>query len=150
MDPSSDMPGISSEPPLSEAGQAALRSAFLQSLCSLPFSPGALISRTLWVVFIGASGAWTRATLPVDDRLGMPDEKSISGLCDLIASLISPPLCHGYEKAMIVLRRPGGAEISEADAHIFRLVRQATADRKTMPWVFQVVGPAGIRQVTEA
>jgi hypothetical protein len=65
------------------------------------------------------------ATLPVDDRLDMPDRKSIAGLCDLVGSLISPPLCHDDEKAMIVLRRPGPAEIGEADAYIFRLVRQA-------------------------
>jgi hypothetical protein len=144
------VPGISHELPLSDAAQAALRSAELQCLCSLPFSPGDLISRSLWIIFIGARGAWTRAALPVDDKLDMPDETSIGGLCDLIASLISPPLHHCDEKAMIVLRRPGPAEVSEADAHIFRLVRQATAGRKTMPWVFHVVGPAGIRQVTRA
>lgn len=150
MDPFSDIPGISYELPLSEAGQTALRSAELQSLCSLPFGPGALISRSLWLIFIGARGAWTRATLPIDDRLDMPDQKSIGDFCNLIASFISPPLVYPDEKAMIVLRRPDEAEISEADAHIFRLVRQATAGRKTMPWAFHVVGPGGIWQVTEA
>jgi hypothetical protein len=32
-------------------------------------------------------------------------------------------VCHGDEEAMIVLRRPGLMEISEADAYIFRVVR---------------------------
>ncbi len=41
---------------------------------------------------------------------------------------------------MIVLRRPGAAEINEADAYIFGLVRQASADRKTAPWTFHLVG----------
>lgn len=50
---------------------------------------------------------------------------------------------------MIVLRRPGPAEISEADAYIFRLVRQAAIGRETAPWTFHVVGPDGIREVTE-
>jgi len=110
---------------------------------------GALISRSLWVIFIGEWGVWTHATLPVDDRLDMPDRKSITGLCALVGSLMSPPLCHDDEKAMIVLRRPGPAEISEADAYIFRLVRQAAIGRETAPWAFHVVGPDGIREVTE-
>jgi hypothetical protein len=150
MDSFSDMPGICYELPLSEAGQAALRSAELQCLCSLPFNPGDLISRSLWLIFIGPRGAWTRATLPIDDRLDMPDQESIGFFCNLIANSISPPLANSDEKAMIVLRRPDQAEISEADSHIFRLMRQATAGRKTMPWAFHVVGPGGISQVTEA
>jgi hypothetical protein len=47
----------------------------------MPFESGALISRSLWVIFIGEWGVWTRAVLPVDDRLDMPDGKSITGLC---------------------------------------------------------------------
>jgi hypothetical protein len=94
-------------------------------------------------------GVWIHATLPVDDRLDMPEKENITGLCDLIGSLISPPRCHDDEKAMIVLRRPGPPGISEADAHIFRLVRQAAACRETAPWAFHVVGPDGIREVTE-
>jgi hypothetical protein len=43
---------------------------------------------------------------------------------------------------------PGRAEISEADAHIFRLVRQALVGREAAPWAFYVVGPDGIRDVT--
>ena len=50
---------------------------------------------------------------------------------------------------MIVLRRPGSPEISKADAHIFRQVRQAAARQKTAPWAFHVAGPAGTREVTE-
>jgi hypothetical protein len=79
----------------------------------------------------------------------MPDRKSITGLCDLVGSLITPPVCHDDEKAMIALRRPGPTEISEADAYIFRLVRQAAIGRETAPWTFHVVGPDGIREVTE-
>jgi len=49
-------------------------------------------------------------------------------------------VCDDDEKAMIVLRRPGPAEISEADAYIFRLVRQAAIGRETAPWTVHVVG----------
>ena len=75
----------------------------------------------------------------------MPDRGNIAGLCDLAGSLIRPPLCHDDEKTMIVLRRPGPMQISEADAYIFRLVRQVCAGRKTAPWAFHVVGPGGTR-----
>jgi len=115
----------------------------------MPFAPGVPISRSLWVIFIGEWGAWTHAVLPVDDSLGMPDDENLTGLCDLIGSLLRPPRCHDDKKAMIVLRRPGSPEISEADAHIFRQVRQAAARRETAPWAFHVAGPAGTREVTE-
>lgn len=136
--------------PLSEADQTALRPALLHELGALPFRPGAPISRSLWVIFIGEWGVWTHATLPVDDRLDLPDEENITGLCDLVGIHIRPPGCHDNEKAMIVLRRPGPAELSKADAHIFSLVRQAAAGRETAPWVFYMVGPEGIREVTDS
>jgi hypothetical protein len=131
MDTLSNASGTKYELPLSEADQTALRPALLRDLGALPFGLGALISRSLWVIFIGKWGVWTHATLPVDDRLDMPDEENITGLCALVGSLIRPPLCHDDEKAMIVLRRPASAEISEADAHIFRLARQAGAMLET-------------------
>ena len=149
MDTLSNMSNTNYELPLSEADQTALRPALLHDLGALPFRPDALISRSLWVIFIGKWGVWTHATLAVDDRLDIPDKENISGLCDLVGSLMSPPLCHDDEKAMVGLRRPGPAEISEADAHIFRLVRQAAVGRVTSPWAFYLVGPDGIRQVTE-
>ncbi len=149
MDTLSNASDTNYELPLSEADQTALRPVLLRDLGALPFGPGALISRSLWVIFIGKWGVWTRATLAVDDTLEMPDEENITGLCDLVGSLIRPSLCHDDEKAMIVLRRPGSAKISEADAYIFHLVRQAAVGRKTAPWVFYVAGPDGIREVTE-
>jgi hypothetical protein len=112
MDTVSDIPDTSYELPLSEADQAALRPALLRDLGAMPFTPGAPISRSLWVIFIGEWGAWTHAVLPVDDSLGMPDDENLTGLCDLIGSLLRPPRCHDDEKAMIVLRRPGSPEIS--------------------------------------
>ena len=84
MDTLGDTSNTNYELPLSEADQAALRPALLHDLGALPFKPGALISRSLWVIFIGKWGVWTHATLPVDDRLDMPDEENITGLCDLI------------------------------------------------------------------
>ena len=145
----SDTSDTSYELPLSEADQTALRPVLLHDLAALPFRPGVLISRSLWVIFIGRWGVWTHATLPVDNRLDMPDKENITGLCDLVGSLIRQPLCHDNEKAMIVLRRPGSVKISEADRHIFRLVRQASGGRVTASWTFYLVGPDGIREVAE-
>ena len=149
METLSNIPHTSYDLPLSEADQTALRPALLRDLGAMPFEPGALISRSLWVMFIGECGVWTRSVLPIDDRLDMPDEGHLTGLCDLVGSLMRPPPCHDDEKAMIALRRPGPAEISEADAYIFRLVRQAAVGRETAPWTFHVVGPDGIHEVTE-
>ena len=145
----SNTSGTNYELPLSEADQTALRSALLHHLGALPFRQDVLISRSLWVIFIGKWGVWTHATLPVDDRMGMPERENITGLCDLVGSLIRPPLCHDNEKAMIVLRRHGSSKISEADRYIFRLVRPAVVGRETAPWAFYLVGPDGTRELTE-
>jgi len=79
MDTLSNMSNTNYELPLSEADQTALRPALLHDLGALPFRPDALISRSLWVIFIGKWGVWTHATLPVDDRLDMPDERTSLG-----------------------------------------------------------------------
>ena len=76
MDTLSDIPDTGYELPLSEADQATLRPALLRDLGAMPFTPGAPISRSLWVIFIGEWGAWTYAVLPVDDSLGMPDDET--------------------------------------------------------------------------
>ena len=81
MDTLSDIPDTSYELALSEADQAALRPALLRDLGSMPFAPGATISRSLWVIFVGEWGTWTHAVLPVDDSLGMPDDENLTGLC---------------------------------------------------------------------
>lgn len=144
----SDRSGTSYQLPLSESDQTALRPVVLQRLGAMPFTTDAPFSRIIWIIFVGRWGVRTRATLPVDGRLDKPDEGIITGLCDLVGSIISRPLCHDEEQAMIALRRPGPVEVSEADAYIFRLVREASAGRKTAPWTFHVVGPTGTREIT--
>lgn len=149
MDTFNGISGTRYEPPLSESDQTALRSAFLRDLAAQPFIPGALISRSIWVIFVGRRGVQVRATLPIDDRVDKPDEENITSLCDLAGSLISSPLRESDEKAAIVLHRPGPTEISEADTYIFRLMHKACASRKAAPWTFHVVGPGGSREIME-
>jgi len=62
MDTLSDISDTRYELPLSEADQTALRPALLHDLGAMPFGPGALISRSLWVIFIGDS--WPAALTP--------------------------------------------------------------------------------------
>ena len=56
MDTLSDIPDTSYELPLSEADQAALRPALLRDLGALPFTPGAPVSRSLWVIDVAGPG----------------------------------------------------------------------------------------------
>src|SRR6202008_746842 len=53
MDTLSNRSDASYEIPLSEADQTALRPALLHDLGAMPFESGTLISRNLWVIFIG-------------------------------------------------------------------------------------------------
>jgi hypothetical protein len=40
-------------------------------LGTLPFGPDDVITRSLWLVYVGEWGIWTHASLPVDNRLDM-------------------------------------------------------------------------------
>jgi hypothetical protein len=132
---------------LSEIEVTAARDDVPRDLGMLPFEHGAAFTRSLWVIFIGAQGIWTHAALPVDDRLDLPDREHITRLSDVVAMFLTRPLCHDHdEEALIVLRRPADAAISEADAYVFRMVCEATANRDTAPWTFHVAGPDGARQ----
>jgi hypothetical protein len=147
MDTLSNPMGTEPEPPLTEAGQAALRDYVLRRLGTMPFQPGALISRSLWLILICQWGVQTRATLPIDDELGRPEPDNIAGWCDLLARFIDHPM--DDETALVALRRPGPAKISDADRYIFRVMCEAAAGRQTMPWAFYVTGLDGVQELTE-
>ncbi|HXC85307.1 MAG TPA: 1-acyl-sn-glycerol-3-phosphate acyltransferase [Trebonia sp.] len=132
--------------PLTEAGLDAARHEVAWTLGDLPFHPGAA-SRSLWVVFLGAAGVWTHAVLPVDNALDKPDPGHITHLSEIVGMTLEFPLSRGSgEEALVVLRRPAPAAISEADAHVFRVVCEAAAARETAPWRFYVTGPDGARE----
>jgi hypothetical protein len=135
------------EPPLTEAGQAALQDELLRRLGTMPFPPGALISRSLWLILICPWGFRNPAVLPVDDRLDLPEPDDIARWCDVLAHFMDHP--RDDETALVVLRRPGAAKISDADKYIFRVMCEATAGLQTMPWAFYATGPDGVQQVTE-
>jgi hypothetical protein len=133
--------------PLTAADIALAHYDVPRDLGALPFGPNDKITRSLWVVFVGEWGIWTHATIPLDNRLDMGDEDDIARMCDLVGSLIRPPGCHEGEEAIVVLRRPAPPDPSPADERIFRLVREAAANRETAPWSFFVAGPDGAREL---
>jgi hypothetical protein len=130
---------------LTEDELVAARADVPHRLGTLPFLPGTA-SRSLWVVFLGETGVWTHAVLPVDDRLDKPDPDHIAHLCKMVGMGLTYPLSYANEEALVVLRRPAPAAISEADAYIFRLVCEAAVARGTAPWRFYVTGPDGSRE----
>jgi hypothetical protein len=133
--------------PLSAADLLLAHYDVPRDLGTLPFGPDDTITRSLWVVFVGEWGIWTRASLPLDNRLDMGDPDDIARMCELVADLIGPPGCHDDETALVVLRRPAPPVPSPADQRIFRLVRDAAATRKTAPWSFFITGPDGAREL---
>ena len=133
--------------PLSAADLLLAHYDVPRDLGARPFGLKDSITRSLWVIFVGEWGIWTRASLPLDNRLDMGDVDDIARMCDLAASLIEPPGCHEGEEALIVLRRPAPPDPSPADQRIFRLVRDAAATRETAPWSFFIAGPGGAREL---
>jgi hypothetical protein len=100
-------------------------------------------SRSLWVVFAGYWGVWTRAVIPVDNQLDPGDRVTLGAKCDEVADLLVKPECYDLVIAAVVLRRPAPATPSRADRQIFRLLTKAAATRDTVPWSFYVTGPDG-------
>jgi hypothetical protein len=109
--------------PLSAADLALAHFGVPRKLGTLPFGPDDKITRSLWV----------------------PDPDGIAVDCGVIARMMERPLPD--EIAFVVLRRPGPAEISEADQYILRVLCHAAAGRQTAPWRFYVTGPDGVRRV---
>ncbi|MBV9448449.1 MAG: hypothetical protein JO345_21400 [Streptosporangiaceae bacterium] len=139
------------EPWSVDPDQAAFRDEVLHHLAGLPFDTDGKISRTLWLIYVAPwRQTWTKAVLPLDDSLDVPDRKDIEGWCDLMALFLKRPAVYDGE-ALVALRRPGTmrAGISEADEYIFRALCEATARRDTVPWAFYVTGPDGVWEVTE-
>jgi hypothetical protein len=139
MDTLSRTPANPPELPLTESEQAALCDDLLHELAGLPLPRGALIKRSLWLITIGPWGSWTHAVIPVDGNLDRPEPGAIAGWCDLIATFMEHgPLFDDAETALVVLRRPGTASLSDADEYIFRVLCEAVARRGTAPWAFYV------------
>jgi hypothetical protein len=97
-------------------------------------------------MFLCSWGIQTRTVIPVDDKLHLPDPDEIVAWRDLVA------LCTEHagpdQEALVVLRRPGKADISDANEYIFRVMSCAAASRDTAPWTFYVTGPDGVRKVS--
>jgi hypothetical protein len=134
--------------PFTSAKLAATRNDVPCELGLLPFEDGAHFTRSIWVVYISEWTTWTHVIIPVDNRLDMPDPDMITSLCGLVANAITRWHSHiEDEEALVVLRRPGPRGVSDADWHIFRLVREAAAGRDTAPWSFHIATPGGAREL---
>jgi len=101
-------------------------------------------SRSLWVTFIGEWGVWTRAVVPVDDRLDAGDPATVAAKCAEVADLLVSPDCYGAVIAVVVLRRPDSSKPTRSDRYIARRVAKAAAGRPDIvPWSFSVTGFEG-------
>ena len=148
MDDFTEIPVSPPPVPLTESGQASLADEVLRRLATLPIPPGALCTRSAWVIMISPYGVMTRAVLPIDNRRNRPEPVATADLCDLIAMFIDRSgLATDDQMALIVLHRPGPARVSDADRYIFRLLCEAAARRDTIRWAFYVVTPPGIQKL---
>jgi hypothetical protein len=148
MDDFTEIPATPPPVPLTESGQASLADEVLHQLASLPLPPEAPYTRSAWLILISPWRVMTRAVLPIDNRRDRPEAAAIAGLCDLIAMLIARSgVVRDDETALVVLRRPGTARVSDADRYIFRLLCEAADRRDTIRWAFYLVTPPGVQKL---
>ena len=122
--------------PLGPAEIAAAYDFVPRDIGELPFGSDDLITRSLWLVRVGEWGIYTKACLPVDDRLDLGDAGNVRAMCGLMGDLICPPSCHDDEVSLVILRRPAPADPSPADEHI--LPPDPRGDRRARD------GPVGV------
>jgi hypothetical protein len=113
----------------------------------VPFDEYEECSRSLWMVFCGDWGVWTRAVIPIDDQIEPGDPALIAAKCAEAADLLREPECYGLAIAAVILRRPAPARPGRGDRQIFRRLVKVAATRDAVPWSFYTAGPDGARPV---
>jgi hypothetical protein len=136
-------------PAFCTAQMAAARNDVPFRIGILPTYEWAVITRSIWVVYVSEWTVWTHAVIPIDKRTDIPDPDNISSVSGLVADAIGRWPCETErEEALVVLHRSGSREISDADMHIYQRIRRAAIGRDTAPWSFHVATPEGASELT--
>jgi hypothetical protein len=140
---------VDTEPrfPLSDAEFDAVCHETARRFGLVPFRRGASVTHSLWLMFQTRQGDHrTGEWVPLDFSLDMADEEQLAADCDFLAEEMADQLPD--EMALLILLRPGPAEIGEVDRYVFRVMCQSMAGRETGPWSFYVTGPDGAHKVS--
>jgi hypothetical protein len=98
--------------------------------------------RSIWLLFVSASGVQLPAVVPIDGVPEYPDLTTARSLCWVIAEALRENVPGGH--AVVVLTRPGAGAADDADLDWAATLHQAARDRGASLRMVCVATPSGV------
>lgn len=98
--------------------------------------------RSIWLLFVAASGVQLPVVVPIDGVPERPDLTSARSLCWIIAQALRDNVPGGH--AVVVLTRPGAATAGAADREWATTLHRAARDRGASLRLVCLATPSGV------
>src|SRR5215469_10193706 len=102
--------------------------------------------RSIWLLFLSASGVQLPVVVPIDGVPERPDLTTARSLCWVIAEALRENVPGGH--AIVVLTRPGAGPEDDADRDWSTTLHRAARDRGTSIRMVCLATPSGVRRLT--
>jgi hypothetical protein len=102
--------------------------------------------RSIWLLFLAASGVQLPVVVPIDGVPEYPDPTTARTLCWVIAEALRDNVPGGH--AVVVLTRPGADHADNADRAWAMALHRAAGDRGTCIRMVCLATPSGVRLIT--
>ncbi len=109
---------------------------------------GARELRSVWLLFIAATGVQLPVVVPIDNVPERPDLTSARTLCWLIAEALRNNVPGGH--AIVVLTRPGAGRAGAADRDWATTLHRAAGDRGASLRMVCLATPSGVCRLSAA
>ena len=98
--------------------------------------------RSIWLLFVSASGVQLPVVVPIDGVPAYPDQTTARSLCWVIAEALRNNVPGGH--AVVVLTRPGAGPADDADRDWATTLHRAAGDRGASIRMVCLATPAGV------
>src|SRR5215472_4476698 len=112
----------------------------------LLINPDARLERSIWLLFLSASGVQLPVVVPIDGVPEQPDLTSARSLCWVIAEALRNNVPGGH--AIVVLTRPGAATAGPVDRDWAATLHRAAGDRGASLRMVCLATPSGLSRLT--
>lgn len=102
--------------------------------------------RSIWLLFLSASGVQLPVVVPIDGVPEYPDLTTARSLCWVIAEALRSNVPGGH--AIVVLTRPGGGSADNADLDWAATLHRAAGDRGASLRMVCLATPSGVCRVS--
>ena len=104
--------------------------------------------RSIWLLFLSASGVQLPVQVPIDGVPEYPDLTTARSLCWVIAEALRENVPGGH--AVVVLTRPGTCRADDADLDWVTTLHRAAGDRGASLRMVCLATPSGVCRLTVA